>query len=63
MLNLLTPILLLLSPIDTTKINVNVINVQHIQTIGGRDVTFGVKETVEELLIEKRKKDLKSNGL
>ena len=53
MLNLLTPILLLLSPIDTTKINVNVINVQHIQTIGGRDVTFGVKETVEELLIEK----------
>lgn len=53
MLNLLTPILLLLSPIDTTKINVNVINVQHIQTIEGRDVTFGVKETVEELLIEK----------
>jgi hypothetical protein len=53
MLNLLTPILLLLSPIDTTKISVNVINVQHVQTIGGRDVTFGVKETVEELLIEK----------
>jgi hypothetical protein len=53
MLNLLTPILLLLSPIDTTKVSVNVTNVQHIQTIGGRDVTFGVKETVEELLIEK----------
>ena len=53
MLNLLTPILLLLSPIDTTKVSINVTNVQHIQTIGGRDVTFGVKETVEELLIEK----------
>ena len=53
MLNLLTPILLLLSPSDTTKINVQVTNIQHIQTIGGRDVTFGVKETVEELLIEK----------
>jgi len=53
MLNLLTPILLLLSPIDTTKISVNVINVEHVETIGCRDITFGVKETVEELLIEK----------
>ena len=53
MLNLLTPILLLLSPTDTTKVNVHVTNVQYIQTIGGRDVTFGIKETVEELLIEK----------
>ena len=42
-----------LSPADTTKVNVHVNNVQHIQVIGGRDVTFGVKETVEELLIEK----------
>ena len=42
-----------LSPADTTKVNVYVNNVQHIQVIGGRDVTFGVKETVEELLIEK----------
>ena len=53
MLNILVPVLLLLSPADTTKVNVHVNNVQHIQVIGGRDVTFGVKETVEELLIEK----------
>ena len=53
MINFITPILLFLSPIDTTKVNVHVNNVQRIQTIGGRDVTFGVKETVEELLIEK----------
>jgi hypothetical protein len=53
MLNFLLPILLTINPTDTTKVNVNVTNVQHIQTIGGRDVTFGVKETVEELLIEK----------
>lgn len=53
MLNFLLPILLIINPTDTTKVNVNVTNVQHIQNIGGRDVTFGVKETVEELLIEK----------
>jgi hypothetical protein len=53
MINFVAPILLLLSPADTTKVNVHVNNVQHIQKIGGRDVTFGVKETVEELLIEK----------
>jgi len=53
MLNFLLPILLTINPTDTTKVNVNITNVQHIQTIGGRDVTFGVKETVEELLIEK----------
>ena len=53
MINFIAPILLLLSPTDTTKVNVHVNNAQHIQTIGGRDVTFGVKETVEELLIEK----------
>ncbi len=53
MLNFILPILLTLNPTDTTKVKVNVTNVQHIQTIGGRDVTFGVKETVEELLIEK----------
>jgi hypothetical protein len=53
MLNFLLPILLTINPTDTTKVKVNVTNVQHIQTIGGRDVTFGVKETVEELLIEK----------
>jgi hypothetical protein len=53
MLNFLLPILLTINPTNTTKVSVNVNNVQHIQTIGGRDVTFGVKETVEELLIEK----------
>ena len=53
MLNFLFPILLSLTPSDTTKVNVHVNNVQHIQKIGDRDVTFGVKETVEELLIEK----------
>ena len=53
MLNFLFPILLSLTPSDTTKVNVQVTNVQHIQKIGDRDVTFGVKETVEELLIEK----------
>jgi hypothetical protein len=53
MLNFLFPILLSLTPSDTTKVNVHVNNTQHIQKIGDRDVTFGVKETVEELLIEK----------
>ena len=53
MLNFLFPILLALTPSDTTKVNVHVNNVQHIQKIGDRDVTFGVKETVEELLIDK----------
>jgi hypothetical protein len=53
MLNILIPILLTLSPMDTTKVKIQVINDQPIQTIGGRDVTFGVKETVEELLLEK----------
>lgn len=54
MINFVAPILFALSPIkDSTFVKVNVDNVQHIQTIGGRDVTFGVKETVEELLIDK----------
>ena len=53
MLNILAPILLALTPVEPTLVKVNVVNSQHIQTIGGRDVTFGVKETVEELLIEK----------
>ena len=53
MLNIIAPILLSLAPINPTLVKVNVSNTQHIQTIGGRDVTFGVKETVEELLIEK----------
>ena len=53
MLNFLLPILLTINPTDTTKVNVHVNNIQHIQKIGDRDVTFGVKETVEELLIGK----------
>ena len=53
MLNFLFPILLALTPSDTTKVKVHVNNIQHIQKIGDRDVTFGVKETVEELLINK----------
>jgi hypothetical protein len=53
MLNFIFPILLALTPLDTTKVNIHVNNVQHIEKIGDRDVTFGVKETVEELLIEK----------
>jgi hypothetical protein len=53
MLNILAPILLALAPVEPTLVKVNVTNTQHIQTIGGRDVTFGVKENVEELLIEK----------
>lgn len=52
MLSVLAPILLFLSA-DTNQVNVQVHNAQHIQTVGGRDVTFGVKETVEELLIDK----------
>jgi len=42
MLNFLFPILLALTPSDTTKVSVHVNNVQHIQKIGDRDVTFGV---------------------
>jgi hypothetical protein len=53
MLNILAPILLALAPVEPTLVKVNVTNTQHIQTISGRDVTFGVKENVEELLIEK----------
>jgi hypothetical protein len=53
MLNILTPILLALAPVNPTLVKVNVSNAQHIQTVGGRDITFGVKETVEELLIDK----------
>ena len=34
MLNFLLPILLTINPTDTTKVSVNVTNVQHIQNIG-----------------------------
>ena len=54
MLSIIAPILLALAPgKDSTFVKVNVVNAQHIETIGGRNVTFGVKEEVEELLINK----------
>ena len=53
MLSIIAPILLALTPVNPTFVKVNVSNSQNIQTIGGRDITFGVKETVEELLIDK----------
>ena len=45
MLNILIPALLSLNPIK-----IHVTNNQTIQKVESRDVTFGVKETVEELL-------------
>jgi hypothetical protein len=54
MLSIIAPILLALAPgKDSTFVKVNVVNAQRIGTIGGRNVTFGVKEEVEELLINK----------
>ncbi len=50
MINLLTAALLTIQP---TPIKVHVQNNTSIQKIETRDVTFGVKETVEELLSEK----------
>lgn len=53
MLNILAPILFALTPTkDTTFVKVHVHNYTHIQKIGDRDPLFGVKENVEELLIE-----------
>ena len=52
MLNILAPILLTLQP-SPTFVKVHVNNYTQIQKIDGRDPLFGVKETVEELLIEK----------
>jgi len=52
MLNILAPILLALQP-SPTFVKVHVNNHTQIQKIDGRDPLFGVKETVEELLIEK----------
>ena len=51
MLNILFPILFALQPADTTKIHIgNVSNVTKIEKIDGRNLTFGVKEEVEEIL-------------
>lgn len=53
MLNILAPILLALAPTDTTFVNVDVSNYSSIKKIGGRDITFGVKEETEEILVNK----------
>lgn len=54
MLSTLASILFALAPTkDSTFVKVNVVNAQRIETVGGRNVTFGVKEEVEELLINK----------
>jgi len=54
MLSIIAPILFALAPgKDSTFVKVNVVNAQRIETIGGRNVTFGIKEEVEELLINK----------
>ena len=51
MLNILIPMMLALQPADTTKIYVEpVFNNTKIEKIDGRDLTFGVKEEVEEIL-------------
>ena len=51
MLNLLIPMMLAIQPADTTKIYIgNVSNSTKIEKIDGRDLTFGVKEEVEEIL-------------
>ena len=51
MLNLLIPMMLAVQPADTTKIYIgNVSNSTKIEKIDGRDLTFGVKEEVEEIL-------------
>jgi hypothetical protein len=51
MLNILLPLLLVAQSADTNKIHVgNVHNSTKIEKIDGRDITFGVKEEVEEIL-------------
>ena len=51
MLNLLIPMMLAIQPADTTKIYIgNVSNSTKIEKIDGRNLTFGVKEEVEEIL-------------
>jgi hypothetical protein len=51
MLNILLPLLLVAQSADTNKIHVGkVYNSTKIEKIDGRDITFGVKEEVEEIL-------------
>ena len=54
MLNLLATVLFALAPADSTFFHVDVVNKTQIQKVGGRDITFGVKETVEEYIIEQK---------
>jgi len=51
MLNILAPLLLTFSYVSPVKVHVQ--NNSSIQKIESRDVTFGVKETVEEILSNK----------
>lgn len=54
MLNLLIPMMLAFQPADTTKIHIETVyNASKIEKIDGRDLTFGVKEEVEEILNNK----------
>ena len=50
MLNLLATVLFALTPADSTFFHVDVVNNTKIEKVGGRDITFGVKETVEEYI-------------
>ena len=52
MLNILAPILLALQP-SPTFVKVHVHNYTQVQKVGDRDVLFGVKENIKEILIEK----------
>ena len=54
MLNLLATVLFALTPADSTFFHVDVVNNTKIEKVGGRDITFGVKETVEEYIIEQK---------
>ena len=51
-LSILFSFLSFLSP-ESVKVNVQAVNKQQIQKIDNRDVTFGVKEEMEEILINK----------
>jgi hypothetical protein len=54
MLNILAPILFALTPVkDTNFVKVHTHNYTQVHKIGDRDPLFGVKENIEELLIEK----------
>jgi hypothetical protein len=52
LLNILTTFIMLISPAHCSYVSTP-INKTTIQTVGDRDVTFGVKEEVEEILTDK----------